>query len=295
MLDWGIFPWRDRRDLARLAVSRRPRVFVPMLLALLFVLGANIDYAQAQQANQNASAPAPTQTKKDPTGASVDYEAALKELAASYEQEVERLAKQNSQLKDLYGLGVIARVELEATDKSLADAQAKLEETRKQIAAAALKPAIAPTAGDRSNVSDQAWTTGDQGIDKLIHDNGNRYGVDPYLIYCVISQESSFKSKATSPKGAHGLMQLMPKTAVRYGVTNRSDAAQNIMGGTHYLKDLLQLFNGQLELALAGYNAGEGAVIKHGYKIPPYAETQAYVRLISMRYLRKGVALAAKT
>jgi soluble lytic murein transglycosylase-like protein len=82
-------------------------------------------------------------------------------------------------------------------------------------------------------------------------------------------------------------MQLMPATAARYGVMNVNDPAQNIMGGTRYLKDLLQLFHGRIDLVLAGYNAGEGAVIKYGQNIPPYKETQDYVRLISKRYLQK--------
>ena len=82
-------------------------------------------------------------------------------------------------------------------------------------------------------------------------------------------------------------MQLMPGTAARYGVMNANDPAQNIMGGTRYLKDLLRLFPGRIDLVLAGYNAGEGAVIKYGQTIPPYKETQNYVRLISLRYLRR--------
>ena len=82
-------------------------------------------------------------------------------------------------------------------------------------------------------------------------------------------------------------MQLMPGTAARYGVVNANDPAQNIMGGTRYLKDLLQLFHGRIDLVLAGYNAGEGAVIRFGQTIPPYKETRDYVRLISQRYLRK--------
>ena len=125
-----------------------------------------------------------------------------------------------------------------------------------------------------------SWTTGNGRIDALIRENGARYGVDPYFIFCVIQQESSFSSTALSVKGAQGLMQLMPGTAARYGVMNADDPAQNIMGGTRYLKDLLQLFHGRIDLVLAGYNAGEGAVIRHGHTIPPYKETQDYWRLI---------------
>jgi soluble lytic murein transglycosylase-like protein len=99
-----------------------------------------------------------------------------------------------------------------------------------------------------------------------------------------MSQESKFSKIALSPKGAQGLMQLMPGTAARYGVTNPYDVAQNISGGTRYLKDLLKMFNGRVDLALAGYNAGEGAVIKYGYTVPPYDETRNYVKLIVKRY-----------
>jgi soluble lytic murein transglycosylase-like protein len=97
-------------------------------------------------------------------------------------------------------------------------------------------------------------------------------------------QESSFKLRAISPKGARGLMQLMPMTAARFGVTNIFDPRQNIEGGARYLRFLLDRFNGDLSLTLAGYNAGEGAVEKYGWRIPPYAETQEYVRRISRRY-----------
>jgi soluble lytic murein transglycosylase-like protein len=81
-----------------------------------------------------------------------------------------------------------------------------------------------------------------------------------------------------------GLMQLMPGTAVRFGVANPYDPAQNIMAGTRYLKGLMQMFSGRVELVLASYNAGEGAVIKFGQRVPPYRETLDYVRLISARY-----------
>jgi soluble lytic murein transglycosylase-like protein len=104
-----------------------------------------------------------------------------------------------------------------------------------------------------------------------------RHRVDPLLVRAVIRVESNFDPKAVSPKGAVGLMQLMPETAMRYGVENRFDPAQNVDGGVRYLRDLMAMFNGNLSLALAAYNAGEGAVIKYGRRIPPYPETQQYV------------------
>ncbi len=131
---------------------------------------------------------------------------------------------------------------------------------------------------------ERRWTTGSGRLDSLIKQNGARYGVDPYLIFCVMEQESHFNSRAISPMGARGLMQLMPGTAARFGVRNSHDPAQNIMGGTRYLKELLGRFNDRVDLVLAGYNAGEGAVMKYGRRVPPYRETRNYVRRISAKY-----------
>jgi soluble lytic murein transglycosylase-like protein len=121
-------------------------------------------------------------------------------------------------------------------------------------------------------------------IDYYIIDSSMRYDVDPLLIYSQMKQESSFKIRARSYKGASGLMQLMPATAVRFGVTDIYDPQQNIEAGVKYMRWLLDTFGGDLRLALAGYNAGEGAVMKYGYQIPPYNETQEYVRRILSKY-----------
>ena len=120
----------------------------------------------------------------------------------------------------------------------------------------------------------------------MIKQSGAKYGVDPYLIFCVMEQESHFNARALSPKGARGLMQLMPGTSARFGVRRPSDPAQNIAGGTRYLKQLIEQFNGRIDLVLASYNAGEGAVMKFGRKVPPYRETREYVKRISYRYRR---------
>jgi soluble lytic murein transglycosylase-like protein len=130
----------------------------------------------------------------------------------------------------------------------------------------------------------RGFTTGNSTIDSYVTESATRNGIDPLLLYSVMHQESSFKQRAISPKGARGLMQLMPGTAARYGVTNIFDPKQNIEGGARYMRFLLDRFDGSVTLALAGYNAGEGAVDKYGWRVPPYAETQEYVRRISRRY-----------
>lgn len=142
--------------------------------------------------------------------------------------------------------------------------------------------------------TERGWSTGSLQIDSLIRENGKRFGVDPYLIFCVMEQESRFHPRIVSPKGARGLMQLMPGTGARFGVRNAFDPAQNIMGGTLYLKQLLENFNGRVDLVLAGYNAGEGAVMKFGRNVPPYKETRNYVKRISARY-RQGKPVGSET
>ena len=134
------------------------------------------------------------------------------------------------------------------------------------------------------NPSLGGFTTGNSEVDNYIVESGKRNSVDPLLLYSIMHQESSFKPRAMSYKGARGLMQLMPPTALRFGVRNIWDPKQNIEGGARYMRFLLDLFEGDVRLALAGYNAGEGAVMKYGYKVPPYSETQEYVRRIGKRY-----------
>src|SRR5262249_45464022 len=167
------------------------------------------------------------------------YKNSLNSLSTLYQNEVQRLEQKNNQAKDLFKDGLISRVEMEANEKALADARAKVADVAKQIADAN-KPAsvtlAAATDGSGLTSSNRFWSTGNNRIDNLIRFYGNQYSVDPYLIYCLMSQESKFLSGATSPKGAQGLMQLMPGTAARYGVTNPYDIAQSIQGGTPPLR-----------------------------------------------------------
>jgi soluble lytic murein transglycosylase-like protein len=120
----------------------------------------------------------------------------------------------------------------------------------------------------------------------IVEAASKNHGVDTALVHAVISAESGYNPNALSRKGASGLMQLMPDTARRYGVQNIFDPSENVHGGVRYLKDLLAMFNGDMRLALAGYNAGENAVIRAGNRIPPYAETQNYVPKVIDFYQR---------
>ena len=113
-----------------------------------------------------------------------------------------------------------------------------------------------------------------------------RHGLEPGLVMAVVSVESGFRPEAVSPKGAQGLMQLMPKTAEALGVEDAFDPAQNLDGGARHLGELLTVYGGDLTRALAAYNAGEGAVLRHG-GVPPYRETRAYVRKVLERYQGK--------
>ena len=123
---------------------------------------------------------------------------------------------------------------------------------------------------------------------ELIRKSAEKYGVDVDLVFSVVAAESNFNPKAVSRRNARGLMQLLPETAKRLGVRDIYDPAQNIDGGTRYLRDLLKLYDGDLALTLAAYNAGPGAVQRYG-RIPPYNETIAYVRAIRKTYaLRKS-------
>jgi len=133
----------------------------------------------------------------------------------------------------------------------------------------------APVAPFFTTVAARRWTP-------LINRMAQREGLDPALAHAVIAAESAYRPTARSPKGAVGLMQLMPATAERFGVprAQRHDPEANLRAGLRYLKWLIAHFDGDLRLALAGYHAGEGAVQKYGNQIPPYPETQAYVRTV---------------
>ena len=127
----------------------------------------------------------------------------------------------------------------------------------------------------------------DSGLDRIVRDASERHNLDPALVKAVIGTESGWNPKAVSNKGAQGLMQLIPSTAGRMGVNNAFDPAQNVDGGARYLRSLLDRYHGNLEMTLAAYNAGEGAVERFG-GVPAYPETRAYVKKVTNSYFRPG-------
>ena len=143
----------------------------------------------------------------------------------------------------------------------------------------------APTASAQAlELPSPVPSSGNSDIDRFILESCAKNGVDPKLVYYVIRQESNFKLGARSGKNAQGLMQMIPATAERFDVEDPYDPQQNIEGGVRYLRWLLKRFNGDVNLALAGYNAGEGAVEKCGNKVPEFKETQNYVKKIVGAY-----------
>ncbi|WP_220550323.1 lytic transglycosylase domain-containing protein [Stenotrophomonas lacuserhaii] len=144
--------------------------------------------------------------------------------------------------------------------------------------------AFDPYARRMSHPADRGPRARTEPLDSLLERAAAESGVDRALLHAVVQQESAFNPQAVSPAGAVGLMQLMPATARRFGVRDRFDPAQNLRGGAAYLAWLLTHFNHDLDLALAAYNAGEGSVHRHGNRVPPFAETQAYVQAVKQRY-----------
>ena len=152
------------------------------------------------------------------------------------------------------------------------------------------RPMVRSAPASRSSASTSVKAPPNRYVE-IVDEMARAYRVDAELIHALIRTESNYNASAVSHKGAVGLMQLMPATARRYGVVDARDAAQNVRGGVQHLRDLLDAFHHNLTLTLAAYNAGEGAVARHG-GVPPYAETTAYVARVLDLYMRPGIELS---
>jgi soluble lytic murein transglycosylase-like protein len=161
------------------------------------------------------------------------------------------------------------------------DANGNLVLSNKRPGATAPLPSYAVPKADGVRATRSVVSSRAQAYDELISEHSKAHGVRPGLVRAVMQVESGFNPYARSPKGAMGLMQLMPATARQYGVKNPFNPAENVRAGVAYLRELLDRYDNKEELALAAYNAGPGAVDKHGQTVPPYRETRSYVAQIS--------------
>jgi soluble lytic murein transglycosylase-like protein len=181
-------------------------------------------------------------------------------------KDLEFVQQQSAQVLNVVGLAQLAAEEQVQEKLRVAELKRLAEEQR-----------------SRSRRGSDFIRQGRRLVSVLVHKLAPAYGLDPKLVLAVIQAESNFDPGARSPANALGLMQLIPATAARFGVRDRSDPVENLKGGMAYLRWLLSFFEGELPLALAGYNAGEGSVLKY-LGIPPYPETQAYVGKILRNY-----------
>ncbi len=184
-------------------------------------------------------------------------------------------AKGNTYFTDAPLKGAKYRLEWKRESRGL------VNENRQRLASLNPRPAAnqAPSVSKPAAAS-QSLAARRARFERLINAYARLNKLSPELLHAVIRTESAYNHEAVSHAGAQGLMQLMPGTAARYGVKDSFNPIENLRGGAAYLRDLLDLFGQDLTLALAGYNAGENAVIRNGYQIPPYSETRNYVRQV---------------
>ncbi len=163
--------------------------------------------------------------------------------------------------------------------------------TEHKVAETVVAPRVVPSVDPAAPAPEPAAQSGNlhDAVDRI----ADRHGLSPELLHSMIQVESNYNPYAVSPKGALGIMQLIPATARRFGVADVFDPMENIEGGARYLEYLLEMFHGDPALAVAAYNAGENAVVKYG-TVPPYPETQNYLRLVARHLQEANKASAAK-
>ena len=184
-------------------------------------------------------------------------------------------AKGNTYFTDAPLKGAKYRLEWKRESRGL------VNENRQRLASLNPRPAANPApSSSKSAAASESLAARRARFERLINAYARLNKLSPELLHAVIRTESAYNHEAVSHAGAQGLMQLMPGTAARYGVKDSFNPIENLRGGAAYLRDLLDLFGQDLTLALAGYNAGENAVIRNGYQIPPYSETRNYVRQV---------------
>jgi soluble lytic murein transglycosylase-like protein len=188
----------------------------------------------------------------------------------------------------------------QAADESLVLSNFRSRDAPELLIAAPRVPADSTSAGLAAALEGQAQHAGQlqlppssPAVRQVINEVAVKVGISADLLHAVIATESSYNARAISPRGAIGLMQLLPATAKRFGAVDPYVPQENVLAGAQYLKWLMVMFRGDLELVLAAYNAGEQAVVKAGRRIPPYAETQAYVPRV-LAYLRCAPARSCK-
>jgi soluble lytic murein transglycosylase-like protein len=187
---------------------------------------------------------------------------------------------------DLALAGTTARPAARATSVVRADVKTGRLVRTVMVPRRVIAPRMDPAPAGATASAARSTNASAAAIHSVIEETARKYQIDPLLVHSVVQTESAYNPYAVSHKGAQGLMQLIPETARRFGVTNVWDVRQNIEGGVRYLKYLTGLFPNDLRLTLAAYNAGEGAVWKYGNAVPPYRETEQYVDKIGRRYGR---------
>lgn len=269
------------------------KVCLVFVLSLVFVFSTSAQSIKKLENNPDAESvvkvnPDVTETKNISSETTetqkINNETAETQKVSSETTEVKKVAPDATETKVVVETKITVETKTEPVQEPVKKEETDNSKTEKTPSPVKKESSSASVLRMLENTSLGKFSTGDAAIDSYIEAACERYNIDPLLIYAQMNQESGFKRKATSNKGASGLMQLMPDTAIRFGVRNIYNPKQNIEAGVKYMRWLLDQFGGDVRLALAAYNAGEGSVKKYGNQIPPYRETKSYVARITAHY-----------